>query len=119
MEQRIIINKETRVIDLTLEELINALSSSHPPQVQEQVVEEDEIGGIELAVKITGLAKQTIYGKVSSRTIPFMKQPSGKRLYFSRKELLEWLKSHKRITNEEVLDQAMGYIVNNKSTGKR
>jgi predicted DNA-binding transcriptional regulator AlpA len=60
----------------------------------------DEIGGIELAVKITGLAKQTIYSLVSLRKIPYSKQT--KKLYFSRAELLQWLKSGKRKTQLEL-----------------
>ena len=63
---------------------------------------EDEIGGIELAEKITGLKKQTIYGLVSERKIPHSKR--GKRLYFSRKDLLDWIKKGKRKTGIEIAE---------------
>lgn len=64
----------------------------------------DEIGGIDVAMKITGLAKPTIYGLASERKIPHSKK--GKRLYFSRKELIEWLKSGKRNTQSEIALEA-------------
>ena len=67
----------------------------------------EEIGGIELAIEITGLAKPTIYGLVSERKIPHSKQ--GKRLYFSRQELTEWLKQGKRKTNAEIAIEAANY----------
>ncbi len=76
--------------------------------------EPDEIGGIELAVKITGKAKPTIYGLVHSRSIPHSKQ--GKQLYFSRKELLEWIHSGKRKTASEISRNAENYIGDSQNT---
>ncbi len=68
---------------------------------------EDKIGGIELAMKLTGKAKPTIYALVSARRIPHSKQ--GKRLYFSRRELLEWLQSGKRKTHAEIATEAANF----------
>ena len=72
----------------------------------------DEIGGIDLAIEITGLAKPTIYGLVSERKIPHSKQ--GKRLYFSRHELTEWIKNGKRKTQSEIAIEADSYGQNEK-----
>jgi predicted DNA-binding transcriptional regulator AlpA len=66
--------------------------------------EPDEIGGIELAVKITGKAKPTIYSLCHQRLIPHSKQ--GKQLYFSRNELTEWLRQGKRKTHRELALEA-------------
>ena len=63
------INTETRLIDLTLGELIKAISATQAIPVFDEKIDEDDIGGIELAENITGLARQTIYGKVE---IPVM-----------------------------------------------
>lgn len=57
---------------------------------------EDDLGDIELASKITGLAIPTIYSKVSRSEIPHMKR--GKKLYFSRQELIHWIKGGKKKT---------------------
>lgn len=80
----------------------------------ETVAETDEIGGIDLAIKITGLAKPTIYALVSERKIPHSKQ--GKRLYFSRQELLEWLKQGKRKTQAEIKIEAENFGQKEKET---
>lgn len=69
--------------------------------------EQDQIGGIELAMELTGLAKPTIYGLVSERKIPHSKQ--GKRLYFSRRELLEWVAAGKRKTQTEIAAEAANF----------
>lgn len=58
--------------------------------------ESEDIGGIELAIEITGLAKATIYGLVAQSKIPYMKQ--GKKLYFSRQELIGWITQGRRKT---------------------
>lgn len=55
----------------------------------------DDIGrGAKFASKITGKAVTTIYDLVQQDLIPHSKQ--GKDLYFSRSELLLWIKSGKR-----------------------
>ena len=70
--------------------------------MQKTADEKDEINGIELAVEITKLSKSTIYSLVSKRQIPHSKK--GKRLYFSRTDLLEWIKNGKRKTKSELLN---------------
>ena len=79
---------------------------------QEEKEREDEIGGIELAIELTGLAKPTIYGLVSERKIPYSKR--GKKLYFSRKELLIWLTNGKRKTHDEIAAEAVNFDVKRK-----
>ena len=78
--------------------------SAYPFQPQ---IEADEIGGIDLAVKITGKAKATIYSKCHARTIPHWKQ--GKQLYFSKNELTQWLRSGKRKTRSELALEAENF----------
>ena len=76
------------VTNLTIEDISKAIRNELRCyfEQQEEKEREDEIGGIELAIELTGLAKPTIYGLVSERKIPHSKR--GKKLYFSRKELL-------------------------------
>lgn len=45
-------------------------------------------------------AKQTVYGWVGQRAIPCRKK--GKKLYFLKSEIDEWLKSDKMKTREEI-----------------
>lgn len=73
-------------------------------RLNENNTEKDEIGGIDLAIEITGLAKPTIYGLCSERKIPHSKR--GKKLYFSRQELTEWLKQGKHKTQGEIAFEA-------------
>ena len=38
----------------------------------------------------------------------------GKRLYFSKSELVEWIKSGKRQTRDEIADEAMDSMISKK-----
>ncbi len=97
----------SEVRELFREELENFFAEN---SIGEKVAENDEIGGIDLAVELTGLAKATIYGLVSARKIPHSKR--GKKLYFSRKELTEWIEGGKRKTQAEIEVEAENYEQN-------
>lgn len=60
----------------------------------------DEIGGLDLAVKITGLAPRTIYKWTHRREIPHRRV--GGRLYFRRSELEAWIDAGRRKSAAEV-----------------
>jgi predicted DNA-binding transcriptional regulator AlpA len=68
----------------------------------------DEIGGIALAQEVTGLARPTIYGLVAQAKIPCMKQ--GKKLYFSKCELTDWIKQGRRKTAADIEEEADSYL---------
>lgn len=53
-----------------------------------------EIMDIDACCKLTGLKKPSLYAKTSARTIPHSRR--GKRLYFIRSEILEWITQGKR-----------------------
>jgi excisionase family DNA binding protein len=53
-----------------------------------------EVGGIELAQKITRLSKARVYALVSARQIPHSKR--GNKLYFNREELNAWVADGRR-----------------------
>jgi excisionase family DNA binding protein len=97
------------VTNLTIDDISKAIRNElrNYFEQQEEKEHEDEIGGIELAIEVTKLAKPTIYGLVSERRIPHSKR--GKKLYFSRRELLEWLTTGKRKTQDEIAEDAANF----------
>lgn len=70
--------------------------------------EKDQLLTIEQAGEILNLSVPTIYGLVSRQDIPYSKK--GKRLYFSKQELTDWIKSGRRKTNAELADEANNHI---------
>tara|TARA_R110002167_G_scaffold128936_1_gene311592 strand:+ start:2298 stop:2756 length:459 start_codon:yes stop_codon:yes gene_type:complete len=88
-----------------LQQSINDLNnhSKEPPP-------EDDITNVKGAAKLLDSTSGTIYNLVHERRIPYHKQ--GKKLYFFKSELLEWIKRGKQKTrgqiSEEVNDTLQG-----------
>jgi excisionase family DNA binding protein len=62
---------------------------------------------IDEAAKMLELSKTTIYGLVHHQLIPNYK--TGKRLYFDRAELMEWVRSGRRKTIKEAQAEAAAH----------
>lgn len=74
-----------------------------------QVVPVAEVFNLNEASEYVSLSKSAIYKKTSERNIPHFKK--GKKLYFKRSELDEWLTENKISTNAEIEIQATNYIL--------
>lgn len=68
----------------------------------------DEILDVREAAELLNLSIPTVYSKVSKKEIPCMKR--GKKLHFSRNELLRYLHGGRRKTAEEVDAIAQDYV---------
>lgn len=71
-----------------------------------------ELMTISQAAEFLNLSVQTLYGKVCHREIPVSKK--GKRLYFYKSELEEWIKSGKKKTISELREQLPSPVSRNK-----
>lgn len=67
---------------------------------------------IQEAAEFLSLTVPTIYSKVSKGELPVMKR--GKRLYFSRTELMEYIKEGRKKTNAEIEAEAEAYLSDKK-----
>lgn len=76
-----------------IERLLIEQSSTRTPEA-------DTLLTISQAASFLNLAVPTLYSKVSRQEIPCSK--NGKRLYFSKDELTEWIKSGKKLTVAEI-----------------
>lgn len=68
-----------------------------------------EVFNLNQASEYVSLSKSAIYKKTSERNIPHFKK--GKKLYFKRSELVEWLTENKISTNAEIEMLATNYIL--------
>ena len=69
----------------------------------------DELLTIESAAEMLSVSVPTVYGYVHQRNIPYMKRRG--RLYFSKLELLAWVKSTRRSTIDEIKADAVNSLV--------
>lgn len=69
-----------------------------------------DIGGIQLAMEVTGWADATIYAKTAKNEIPHFKK--GNRLYFSRRQLEQWIIDGKVKTQSEIAEEMDSFLEN-------
>jgi excisionase family DNA binding protein len=72
---------------------------------------DDVFMNIEQVASFVGLSKTTIYGLTHDRSIPHFK--TGKRLYFRKSEIVNWITSSKVNTKQEINQLADEYIFKN------
>ena len=76
-----------------------------------QPAAEPELLTIDEAAKFLNLSKPTLYSKASRGELPYMKRG---RLYFSRLELMKYIKEGRQQTNAEIQENAAQYLVKRK-----
>ncbi len=85
-------------------------------QQQEQPAKADELLTVSQAASLLNLAVPTLYSKVCRQEIPVNKQ--GKRLYFYRAELEDWIRSGRKQTATEIKAEALERLSNLKHKTK-
>ena len=63
------------------------------------------------AAEFLDFSRSYLYRLTSQGRVPHYK-PEGKRVYFDRAELVDWLKRNRNRTQEEIEETAASYIVN-------
>lgn len=92
-----------------LSSIENLILDLKHPQQQEQPKQEAEAPiFIQEASKLLGITVPTMYSKVSKGEVPVTKR--GKRLYFFRSELLEYLKQGRKKSHAEIEAEANAYL---------
>lgn len=103
-------------LNMLFEELIKKISERVSENVLQSIntsipIEEPSFLTIDEAAKLINLTKPTVYGLVHQNKIPYIKK--GKRLYFVKAELLDWINSGKQTTKSELEMKADAYLFNN------
>jgi excisionase family DNA binding protein len=111
------------ILQLDSDQLQTIMQNAIRKVISEQTKQESNSNSLEgkdlltitEAAGMLSLAKPTIYGLVCQSKIPCMKR--GKKLYFSRKELTEWIKQGKKKTIAEMQKDADTYLATKKKRG--
>lgn len=79
-------------------------------KAQSSIEHEDpnKLFNIDEASDFLNLAKPTVYSMVSKGEIPYMKR--SRRLYFSKQDLLEYVRQGRVKTNDEIKEYALEYV---------
>ena len=72
----------------------------------------DDLMNVTSLAEYLDLSVSTLYGMTCRRELPTIKR--GKRLYFKKSEIDEWLYTHRRKTMEEIEIEAQTYVFKNR-----
>lgn len=112
MEQVLTFEKLPEAVTMLTKEVSELKRLLIERQEQPTTDHPEQLLTIQEAAKFLSLTVPTMYSKVSKGELPVMKR--GKRLYFSRTELLEYLKAGRRKTNAEIEQEAKNYLLKRK-----
>lgn len=98
---------QTVIIDCVNSCLKNNTQEQPTPDQPEQLLTIDEVA------TLLHLTKPTVYSKVSKNELPGVCK-QGKRLYFDRQTIIDWIKQGRKKSNAEIEQEAEAYLLNNK-----
>ena len=117
--QKLIDMNKTVLFSLPIEDLqtviidcVNSCLRNNKQESKAPTDQPEQLLTIQEAAEFLSLTVPTMYSKVSKGELPVMKR--SKRLYFSRTELLEYLKDGRKKSNAEIEQEAKAYLLNNK-----
>jgi excisionase family DNA binding protein len=84
----------------TLQETVNEIKLLLLQQSKAPASEPDELLTVQDTAKFLSLSVPTVYGLISKGELPVMKR--SKRCYFSKAELISYLKEGRKKTNSEI-----------------
>ena len=106
-------NNPFEVIETRLSSIENLiLDLKHNPLRVEPTEHLEQLLSIQQAAEFLSLSVPTLYSKVSKGELPVMKR--SKRLYFSRTELMEYIKEGRKKSNAEIEAEAEAYLSDKK-----
>lgn len=91
---------------------VNEAMKSYQPIQVDQTELPEKLLTVQDAAKFLTLSVPTIYSLISKGELPVMKR--SKRCYFSKKELIEYIRVGRRKTNTEIQAEAETYLIKKK-----
>lgn len=82
-------------------------------RLDEQILLKKEVLNFKEASRYLNVSESHLYKLTSKKEIPHF-CPQGKRLYFNRLELDEWLQQNRQLSQDEIETQAANYLIKNK-----
>ena len=99
MKDKIIVATQEELVSL-IEETVRKVLSEKKQGAEQTSGNTSLLLSLKEAAVFLKLAPQTIYGFTSKRVIPFLKR--GKKLYFKRTDLEQWLETGKKKSISEI-----------------
>lgn len=104
-------NNPFEVIETRLSSIENLiLDLKNKPVSSDQIEESDQLLTVQEAASFLGLTVPTIYSKKSKGELPVCKPNGSKKLYFSKQDLIQYVKAGQQKSNIEIKKEAEIYL---------
>ena len=108
MEKTVFISLPIEDLQTVIIDCVNSCLKNSKQGNNESQPEKDELLTVQDAARFFSLSVPTIYGLISKKELPVMKR--SKRCYFSKIELVNYLKQGRKKTTSETDKEAANYI---------
>ena len=112
MDKTVLISLPIEDLQTVIIDCVNSCLRNNKQESKAPTDQPEQLLTIQEAAEFLSLTVPTMYSKVSKGELPVMKR--SKRLYFSRTELLEYIKDGRKKSNAEIEQEAKAYLLNNK-----
>jgi len=113
MEQSLTFNDLPSAVTMLTKEVSELKRLIIEKQEQPPIEQTEQLLNVQEAAKLLHLSVPTLYSKHSKNELPGVSK-RGKRLYFSRTSLVEWVKQGVKKTNAEIKQETEDYLSNSK-----
>jgi excisionase family DNA binding protein len=107
----------TEEFTLTISKIVKKALNEAQSSTRDNRDEADDLLNVTQASKLLNISVQTLYTKSSKGELPTMKR--GKRLYFSKSELIQYIKAGKKMTQEDIENMANAYLQSTQTGAKK
>lgn len=112
MEKTVFISLPIKDLQAVIIDCVNSCLKNNKHNSTQNSTETDELLTVKDTAKFLSLSVATIYGLIHKGEIPVMKR--SKRCYFSKVELINYLKQGRKKTISEIESEANSYLKKSK-----
>lgn len=109
----IIIQLDSEQLSKLIQSSVRKVWEETPPQPVEPTEQPEQLLTIDEVAELLHLTKPTVYSKHSKGEMPGVCK-QGKRLYFQRDVIINWIKDGRKKSNAEIEQEAEAYLLSNK-----
>lgn len=109
MKKDIIVCVPVRLLKKLISDQLKECLTESLIDITAKLAEDPEVLNIDQAAALLNYSKSYMYKLTSSRAIPYYKK-GGKTMHFLRSEIIEWIKTGRIKTNEELEIEAATYV---------
>lgn len=114
MDKTVLISLPIEDLQTVIIDCVNSCLKNNKQESKPHTDQPEQLLTIDEVATLLHLTKPTVYSKVSKNELPGVCK-QGKRLYFDRQTIIDWIKQGRKKSNAEIEHEAEAYLSNKKA----